>query len=363
MLRLVRLAIGCFSVLGSLGPSMALAGDGVRYLRNPGVMPIVITRSGTYRLKSDLVQSDPSVDVLRIDAGDVTIDLNGFAIRGPAVCVGEGAVRVCDPSGSGSGIRVASLQRSRIRVANGVIRGLAGDGLAGEGGVWSVESVDLLDNGGSGAQIDSVDGGYLSNVTAIGNQDNGIEGFSLRLVNCDASRNAMSGISLARGLVSGCTASMNAASGVQGSVVMSGCVVMGNGGRGVEGTSAVVVNNVIAGNEDGGAVCADCSFENNVLIFNPVNQALGTAENVLSDSVIRGNAVRSSSAAGAFQVSNGLVGDTLLRAGVGTGLQVEGGSVVGYGGSVIVGASTDVAGPGDAIEVGTNLCGADTSCP
>src|SRR5512139_1391685 len=59
----------------------------------PG-FPVSITRSGSYRLSSDLTV--PDADTTAIDvtttASDVTIDLNGFSIVGPVVCTNTSSV-------------------------------------------------------------------------------------------------------------------------------------------------------------------------------------------------------------------------------------------------------------------------------
>lgn len=123
--------------------------------------PVTISRSGSYRLTSDLIL--PNADATGIDvaatAGDVTIDLNGFAILGPVVCSGSSAANPttsCTPKpadtsifGPGTGIR--SLTDSSIVVRNGTIRGVGRHGVfVASGAQARIEGLMVKANGGYG---------------------------------------------------------------------------------------------------------------------------------------------------------------------------------------------------------------------
>ena len=58
----------------------------------PG-FPVTISRSGSYRLSGDLTVPDAATTAVDVTntAADVSIDLNGFSISGPVVCVGSSA--------------------------------------------------------------------------------------------------------------------------------------------------------------------------------------------------------------------------------------------------------------------------------
>jgi hypothetical protein len=97
---------------------------------DPAGFPVRITASGSYVLTSDLVIANVSTDAIQIDGANplnVSIDLNGFAIRGPVTCSGEGASLVCSPSG-GTGQAIHSLVdpnlADAIMVRNGRIVGM-----------------------------------------------------------------------------------------------------------------------------------------------------------------------------------------------------------------------------------------------
>jgi hypothetical protein len=108
----------------------------------PG-FPITICTSGSYKLTSDLTVP-ANTDGIDINAGDVTIDLNGFAIRGALTCTGSGSTLSCSGSSSGYGIESNSVN---ITVHGGTVRGFATFGvyLGGFGNI--VDEVNLSENG------------------------------------------------------------------------------------------------------------------------------------------------------------------------------------------------------------------------
>jgi hypothetical protein len=123
----------------------------------PG-FPVTISRSGSYRLSSDLMvpnQNTTAIDVTS-SAGSVSIDLNGFAIAGPTVCDAS-IPPVCaplanDPSSIfGSGVGVRSLASSTVTVRNGTIRGMGRYGVFVAGSpLVVVDKVEVRDNGFGG---------------------------------------------------------------------------------------------------------------------------------------------------------------------------------------------------------------------
>lgn len=95
----------------------------------PG-LPITISQSGSYRLTGHLDVGDADTNV--IDAGstpDVTIDLNGFSIRGPVFCPGE--IPQCDASGTGVGVW---SNAGFLTVRNGTIIGMGSHAIFTSGG-------------------------------------------------------------------------------------------------------------------------------------------------------------------------------------------------------------------------------------
>src|SRR5688572_25403327 len=95
-MRLTSLLIIIGIVL--FGPGSALAVDGVILIDQnralagnvtpgdtPG-FPVTISLPGSYRLSSNLTVSNMTTSAVLITTNDVTLDLNGFTIKGPNVC-------------------------------------------------------------------------------------------------------------------------------------------------------------------------------------------------------------------------------------------------------------------------------------
>jgi len=123
-MRTFRLAVCMLLAVALALP--AGASDGRHEISQAGVLaaggfPYVITQPGSYLLTSDLTPPANVVGI-RIDTDDVSIDLNGFAIRGGLVCV-PGS---CTGTGPTYGIaasptNVATGRRCTVR--NGTIKG------------------------------------------------------------------------------------------------------------------------------------------------------------------------------------------------------------------------------------------------
>lgn len=350
-----------FSIVGWIDAESAVAGDGVRYLRNTSLLPIVISRSGTYRLKSDLVATNPDVSVIRIEADDVTIDLNGFSIRGPAVCTPGDMGVECTGTGSGSGIgSYGNGAGTRgVRVINGSIRGLGYSGIEGSA-IWHIEKVRLVSNGSTGVNVDGE--GLLLEVTAVGNGGHGIDSLGLRVKDSEATGNRLSGIRATNASVMNCVASANGGEGIvsSGAAVLDGNVVHGNGGQGIEASGSVVVNNAIHLNRGGAASCTSCAVENNVFYFNAAN---GSAQVGIYNSTFRGNSVEGSNDDPAVISGESVVAESYVSSTFGAGTALLSSGTVGIAGNVITGGAADIGGPGVVWQLGSNVCGIDTTCP
>lgn len=88
-----RWAGGLWSLLvfvcGAAG--VAVAGEGILEINQASVaasggFPFVIASPGSYRLTGNVVMASPGPTAIRIDAADVYLDLNGFALIGPEPC-------------------------------------------------------------------------------------------------------------------------------------------------------------------------------------------------------------------------------------------------------------------------------------
>lgn len=200
-----------------------LASDGVIEINQvkvikAGGFPYVISRNGSYRLTSNLyvtIAADPkNTGAIQVDAQDVTIDLNGFSILGPAVCDG---VPVTSCSNIGTGVGVNSGADVSVVVRNGTIRGMGSAGIALRGG------------------------GSVERIHAIGNGSNGIYGAEM-VRNCISEGNGQTGFFILSGLITGSIAIGNKADGifVDDFATVSGNNSSFNGRNGITFNSSVV---------------------------------------------------------------------------------------------------------------------------
>src|SRR5436190_432567 len=98
-LLLAGLSCNMYAVDGIIliDQNRALAG-GVTPGDAPG-FPVTISQRGSYRLASDLIVPNANTTAIVVNANNVTIDLNGFSIIGPTVCIVNlgGTVTSCSP--------------------------------------------------------------------------------------------------------------------------------------------------------------------------------------------------------------------------------------------------------------------------
>lgn len=264
----VHRAIGLlFPMIAGLSSGVAFAGDGVLEINQTCAVqtgcfagdgagfPVTIngTAGRSYLLTSDLVVPNENTDGIVVDASDIGIDLNNFAIIA-AACVG--ATTNCTPtSGTGSGIERSSTAIQGTSVRDGSIIGMGNFGVL------------------------------------VGNQS---EVRSVR-----ARWNRVVGISAGSGsTISGNIASESGGAGLTGGagVVVSGNTAYGNGGRGIGvAVGATVVNNTVHSNaSDGIFVNSGSTVSGNTAYLNGGDgiEAFGSA------STVSGNTARSNTGFG-----------------------------------------------------------------
>lgn len=185
-----------------------------------GGFPVTITEPGSYRLASNLdvsALSDP--DVIQIQASNVTLDLNGFAIIGPVTCSGT-PVTSCNPSsGTGIGIHV-STGLSDLTIRNGSVRGQTQMGILCESSC------------------------LLQNITASENRIHAFASIPVpsQASNCNASRNGHIGFFFA-GNVDNSVAYGNADHGIQAVGAITNNIANNNGGSGIVSSLGSAINN------------------------------------------------------------------------------------------------------------------------
>ena len=203
-----------------------------------------ITQPGSYYLTGNItgVMGKHGIEIAAVG---VTLDLNGFSLRGVA-----GSLDAVTTSASGV---------ERIAVLNGTIREWGGDGidLATNGAsVCRVERVLANENGGSGIRT-----GFNGTISFCAANRNGVNGIAANqgavITNCSAYQNDGNGISANGGtLVVDCVARFNTLDGI---ICSSGCVIRGNAcsnngnGGDAAGIHVTGTDNRIEGNNCTGA--------------------------------------------------------------------------------------------------------------
>jgi len=172
-------AMSMLAVAGFAGNSQAV--DGVFEISqacvsfgcvpgDSGGFPVTITESGSYRLTSNLNTTSANTTLLQVNADDVSIDLNGFSLTGPAVC--SGSTVSCTNTGSGEGIDASNDDNIIIR--NGTIRGMGDAGIRISNNAI-VEDVVINSNGGPGLSGGSfTSGGVFRRLSVSTNGGQGV---------------------------------------------------------------------------------------------------------------------------------------------------------------------------------------------
>lgn len=267
--------VGLLALMAS-GPAQAV--DGVIEINQvkakvggvtPGdtpLFPVTISQPGSYRLTGNLDVTDASArppgtlaentTAILVTAGNVTIDLNGFTIKGPTVCSGSGSTVTCSPTGSGRGIDASGAGQIGVAVMNGTVRGMGQEGviLTGGGG-GQVEKVLTQSNGGTAIAASTV-----ANCKANYNGNVGIE--ATTVTNCTAFFNHGNGIYNAE-TVANSAADSNGGIGIS-ALTVAGCTANNNGSHGIF-ANTVTASNANGNHTDGinaSAVSASSAFSN-----------------------------------------------------------------------------------------------------
>jgi hypothetical protein len=195
--------------------------------------PVTIAASGSYRLTGDLIVQDQTA--IQITAGEVSLDLNGFAIRCASTCT------------SGNGIDAAV---SGVMIRNGTVRGMGGYGVLA-GSRARLVDLDASHNGEYG-----IHGGSACLGRNLRAEHNGEHGLTCSGILQDsvARENGWDGIRSIGGVAAHneSIASGAAPSGINGNgIYLVGGVAVGNlvEGAGLDGIRSqqpsVVLNNVV----------------------------------------------------------------------------------------------------------------------
>ena len=239
---LLAFAPAALAVDGTVLINQSTITNGLPGCPTGGHFPIIICQSGSYRLSGNVTVPDANTTAIRINADNVTLDLNGYSLLGPVACSGF-PVTSCSPSGNGVGI---TSTNSYIAILNGSVRGFGSTGIFLQGGV--VPPAVLA---GAGLRIEGV--------TMSNNGQGGIVsgGSDSTISNCHADSNGNSGIS-AQGVLSNSSALFNAGDGIAWQGSATGNISIANGGSGFNGFGVFTANNA-SGNKSFGIVVSNVS--------------------------------------------------------------------------------------------------------
>ncbi len=117
MTNFVQATNGVFAINDVCAALGCFPGDAAGY-------PVTITNSGSYQLTGTIVSTSTSVNVIEINANNVTLDLNGFSIIGPRGCSGFNDTLSCSDVGmTADGITTSAVDRFNLVVKNGIVKG------------------------------------------------------------------------------------------------------------------------------------------------------------------------------------------------------------------------------------------------
>ncbi|MCP3998737.1 MAG: right-handed parallel beta-helix repeat-containing protein [bacterium] len=209
------------------------------------ITPVVIDQPGSYYLMADIAAFGGAHGI-EIRANQVTLDLNGFTVRGNLE-VGSNKGIVCEAGKNGAVIR------------NGTVRDFWQVGVDLSGCPYSrVENVNALRNGlagpgaGSGFYL-----GHSSRATDCIASDNRTHGFQSdgggsHFLRCTAVDNTFHGFDATDSIIDTCIARNNGTDGVSaiGGVVVHS-VSVDNGDVGIGNSDALIHSNTVTGNTGG----------------------------------------------------------------------------------------------------------------
>lgn len=260
-----------------------------RILRNDFVTltPIVISEPGSYYLGEDILGLVGEHGI-EIDSSDVTLDLNGFAVRGNTEVGSLDGIHVTPDTGGndrgnitirngtvrdfgGTGIDASDSRNGLIIDVRAYRNGLGASGGAGifAGAAYTVRSCVSSENRSAGQPFmgDGIRAGHGStiiNCAAIENDGTGINaGVANAVTGCAARENGEHGYSAGvTSVFADCSASENVEVGIRATQfsVIRGCATWSNGGHGIEAVNECTITNSVASANGGDGINASNSL-------------------------------------------------------------------------------------------------------
>jgi hypothetical protein len=318
--------------------------------------PVSIEIPGSYVLTSDLVVSDPNKDGIFIATAPVSIDLNGFEIRGPVSCTGSGSTLSCD-AGTGRGIRSNFVRQT---ISNGSVIRFGSDGIQ-LGGRSRVHGVVAERNGGDGIRTGA--NSLVTDSRAYRNEGNGLNiGASSVAKLCTSASNGLNGILAASGsIVSESASSQNGDDGISaedGSTV-SGNTANENEGTGISGGNGMLVsgNTVYLNGDNGISSPLGSTVSGNATFLNA-----GNGISVFSGSVVSDNASYENTLDGISADAGCTIQGNSLRGNDAWGLDIATPTSA-YRENTITVSETNLGTVDGGVDAGGNVCNGSLTCP
>ncbi len=185
MMSKIRVTLTALA-LGLVSSSPPLqAGDGVIEINQAAVLagglsdsdapgfPATLC-SGSYRLTGDLVLDGGGVglDVIEVACDHVSIDFNGFQVRGYALCSGNPIASCSNGAGPGRGVTATGPGGNWVSVRNGRISRMFGNGI-NLGKHARIEDMDIHNNGANGVTV--LEGSRVERLKAWDNVARGVD--------------------------------------------------------------------------------------------------------------------------------------------------------------------------------------------
>jgi hypothetical protein len=237
--------------LSQAGP----ATDAVTGISQPGSFPIKITKSGSYRLNSNLTVKNSAANAIDVNVANVTIDLSGFTITGGLIAI--------------NGLTQGAANTT---VSNGSITGSAGGVILDTGAV--VRNVRVTNLTGVGGNCGAIKCGADCTATGDSTYNDTV---------CDLAGAITVG---ANSLVLNSTASDTTGGsgivvGVDGNSSISGNTANGNASDGIEidGPGVIITHNTANSNDSFGLAFGanGGAYGDNILINNATDVQGGTS--------------------------------------------------------------------------------------
>jgi hypothetical protein len=228
---LLFLSGAALAVDGTVLINQSTALTGLGGCDTPG-FPITICQPGSYKHSGNLTVASETIDGIRVTADNVTVDLNGFTVKGARVCTGTGVAITCTGGSFGLSYGVAAFFTHNLTIRNGSVTGF-GFGIYIEDSLLGDDSAN----------------GLVEEVHVYSNSANGMGVFDSVVRRCSMSHNGFHGIQ------------------AYGSVVESN-VMVGNYFSGLSlGAGTTATNNVSRANrfgvEGGGSIIGSNTFLDN----------------------------------------------------------------------------------------------------